>query len=126
VTAYLIIALGSAIGGALRHAFNVGGARLLGTAWPYGTFAVNVVGSFAIGAVVAYFAVHGAGGQRWLLFLATGVLGGFTTFSAFSLDAVLLYERGGVGSAALYVGASVGLSLVALALALVLFRRLAG
>ena len=123
--AYLVVALGSAIGGALRHAVNVGGARLLGTGWPYGTFTVNVVGSFAIGAVVAYLAARGHGGQRWLLFLTTGVLGGFTTFSAFSLDVVLLYERGRLAQAMLYVGASVGISVAALVLALALVRRMA-
>jgi CrcB protein len=123
---YLIVALGSAIGGALRHAVNVGGAKLLGTAWPYGTLSVNVAGSFAIGVVVAYLAARGQADQRWLLFLTTGVLGGFTTFSAFSLDAALLYARGGLAQAALYVGASVGLSIGALVLALALVRRAVG
>ena len=121
---YLIVALGSALGGALRHAVNVGCARLLGIGWPYGTFAVNVVGSFAIGAIAAYFALRGHGGQAWLLFLTTGVLGGFTTFSAFSLDVVLLYERGRLDLAALYLVGSVGASVAALLLALALVRRL--
>ena len=121
--AYLIVALGSAIGGALRHGTNVAGARLLGTGWPYGTLTVNIVGSFAIGAIVAYFATHGHGGQRWLLFLATGLVGGFTTFSAFSLDVVLLYERGRLVQAALYLVASVALSIAALVVALMLIRR---
>jgi CrcB protein len=125
MNSYLIVALGSAIGGALRHGVNVSAGRLLGTGWPYGTLSVNVVGSFAIGAVVAYFATHGHGGQRWLLFLTTGVLGGFTTFSAFSLDVVLLYERGRLDQAALYLGASVGVSIAALVLALALIRRMA-
>jgi CrcB protein len=123
--AFLIIALGSAIGGAARHGVNVGAARLLGTGWPFGTLIVNVVGSFVIGAVVGYFATHGAGRQRLLLFLTTGLLGGFTTFSAFSLDAVLLWQRGREAQAVLYALASVGASIAALLLALALMRRLA-
>jgi CrcB protein len=124
LSAYLIVALGSGLGGALRHAANVGSTRLLGTSWPYGTFTVNVAGSFAIGAIVAYFALRGQGGHTWLLFLTTGVLGGFTTFSAFSLEIVLLYQRGHVSLAALYLVGSVALSIVALLLGLTLVRRL--
>ena len=123
-SSYLIVALGSALGGALRHGVNVAGARLLGTGWPYGTFTVNVAGSFAIGAIVAYFALRGHVTSAWLLFLTTGVLGGFTTFSAFSLDVVLLYERGHTGLAALYVGGSVVVSVAAAFLGLIVLRRL--
>ena len=125
MNSYLIIALGSAIGGALRHAVNVGAARLLGTGWPYGTFTVNVVGSFTIGLIVGYFALKGDASQAWRLFLTTGVLGGFTTFSAFSLDAALLYERGRLDSLALYLVGSVALSIGALFLALAIVRRFA-
>lgn len=124
MTAYLIVALGSAIGGALRHGVNVGCARLLGTGWPYGTFTVNVTGSFAIGVIVAWLATRGHVSQGWLLFLATGLMGGFTTFSAFSLDVALLYERGQLGLAALYLGGSVAASVGALFLALFLVRTL--
>jgi CrcB protein len=124
LSAYLIVALGSGLGGALRHAVNVGSTRLLGAGGPYGTFTVNVAGSFAVGAIAAYFALRGHGGHAWLLFLATGVLGGFTTFSAFSLEIVLLYERGHVSLAALYLVGSVALSIVALLLGLTLGRRL--
>jgi fluoride exporter len=123
--AFLIVALGSAIGGAARHGVNVGAARLMGTGWPFGTLIVNVLGSFVIGAAAGYFAMHGHGKQRLLLFLTTGVLGGFTTFSAFSLDAVLLWERGREAQAVLYALASVGGSIAALLLALILIRRLA-
>ena len=122
MTAYLIVALGSAIGGALRHGVNLGCARLLGTGWPYGTFTVNVTGSFAIGLIVAYLASRGHVSQGWLLFLTTGLMGGFTTFSAFSLDVALLYERGHLGFAALYVGGSVVAAVGALFLALALVR----
>ena len=125
MTAYLIVALGSAVGGALRHAVNVGTARLVGTGWPYGTFTVNLVGSFTIGLIAGYFALKGSAPQAWVLFMTTGVLGGFTTFSAFSLDIALLYERGRLDLAALYLGGSVVLSVGALFLALALVRRFA-
>ena len=124
VYAYVIVALGSAIGGALRYGVFVASARLLGTGWPYGTLTINVAGSLAIGAVVGYFAVRGLSASAWFLFLTTGVLGGFTTFSAFSLDVVVLYERGHTGLAALYVVSSVILSVVAAFLAMTLVRRL--
>ncbi len=119
---YLIVFLGGGIGAALRHGVNLGSARLLGTAFPYGTLTVNVVGSLAMGALAAYFAFKGDATQHWRLFLTTGILGGFTTFSAFSLDAVLLYERGEVGLAALYVLASVALSIGGLFAGLALVR----
>ena len=124
MTGYLIVALGSGLGGALRHGVNILAARLFGTGWPYGTIAVNVVGSLAMGLIAGYFALKGTASQRWLLFLTTGVLGGFTTFSAFSLDVALLYERGRLDLAALYVLGSFALSVAALFLALALVRRL--
>jgi CrcB protein len=111
---YLIVFLGGGIGAALRHGVNIAAARLLGTAFPYGTMTVNVVGSLVMGLLAAYFAFKGDASQHWRLFLATGVLGGFTTFSAFSLDAALLYERGEVALAAFYVAASVVVSIAAL------------
>jgi CrcB protein len=122
--ACLIVALGSGIGGALRHAVNVAAARVMGTGWPYGTFAVNIVGSFAMGLIAGYFALRGSASQRWLLFLTTGVLGGFTTFSAFSLDVTLLFERGQPGGTASYLLGSVALSIAALLLGLAIVRRL--
>jgi CrcB protein len=122
---YLIVAIGSALGGALRYGVAVTAARLLGTDWPYGTFAVNLAGSFAMGLIAGYLALRGNISQAWLVFLTTGVLGGFTTFSAFSLDAVVLYERGRLDLAGLYVAGSVAGSIVALVLALALVRRLA-
>src|SRR5690606_3497690 len=93
---YLIVFLGGGLGAALRHGVNLGAARLLGTAFPYGTLAVNVAGSLAMGLLAAWFAFRGDAAQHWRLFFATGVLGGFTTFSAFSLDVALLYERGAI------------------------------
>ena len=124
MTTYLIVAVGSAIGGALRHAVNVGAARFLGTDWPYGTFTVNVVGSFVMGIIAGYFAPRSTASQAWLVFLTTGILGGFTTFSAFSLDLALLIERGRVLATTSYLLGSVGLSIGALFLGLRLARLL--
>ena len=120
---YLIVFLGAGIGGALRHGVNVGAARLLGYGFPYGTLIVNVVGSFLIGALAGYFAFRPGIGQHMRLFVTTGILGGFTTFSAFSLDAALLVERHAYALAAGYVVGSVALSLVGLFLGLSLFGR---
>jgi fluoride exporter len=124
--AYLLVFLGAGIGGALRHGVNVGCARMCGTAFPWGTLTVNVVGSFLMGAIAAWLAFKaGEGGSQPLrLFLTTGILGGFTTFSAFSLDAVMLWEREQTGLAAAYVGASVALSIVGLLAGLALIRTL--
>ncbi len=120
---YLIVFLGGGIGAALRHGVNLTAARALGTAFPYGTFAVNVIGSLAMGLLAAYFAFKGDATQHWRLFFTTGIFGGFTTFSAFSLDAVLLYERGETGLAALYVVASVAISIAGLFAGLALVRN---
>jgi CrcB protein len=119
---YLIVFLGGGLGAALRHGVNLTVARALGTAFPYGTLLINITGSFIMGAVAAYFAFKGDATQHWRLFLTTGILGGYTTFSAFSLDAVLLYERGETGLAAVYVLASVALSIAGLFAGLALVR----
>lgn len=120
---YLIVFFGGGLGAAMRHGVNIATARTLGTGFPYGTLTVNVVGSLAMGLFAAYFAFKGDASQHWRLFFTTGVLGGFTTFSAFSLDAVLLYERGQLGLAALYVLASVAVSIAALFAGLALVRH---
>lgn len=120
---YLIVFLGGGIGAALRHGVNLAAARLLGTAFPYGTLTVNVVGSLAMGLLAAYFAFKGDATQHWRLFFTTGILGGFTTFSAFSLDVALLYERGELGLAALYVLASVALAVGGLFAGLAIVRN---
>jgi CrcB protein len=120
--AYLLVFLGGGLGAAARHTINIVSARLLGTAFPYGTLTVNVVGSLAMGLIAAYFAFKGDASQHWRLFIATGVLGGFTTFSAFSLDVAVLYQRGEVGLALGYVLASVVLSIAALFVGLLLVR----
>jgi fluoride exporter len=120
--AYLIVFLGAGLGGALRHGVNLASARMFGLDFPYGTLIINVVGSLAMGLIAEYLALKGEASQAWRLFLTTGILGGFTTFSAFSLDAALLWERGATGQAALYVGASVALSIAGLFFGMWLIR----
>ena len=116
---FLIVFLGGGLGAALRHGVNLISARLFGTAFPWHTFIENVTGSLAMGVLVGYFAFKGGeASQHWRLFLTTGVLGGYTTFSAFSLDAVLLWERHEYLMAALYVGGSVAGAIAGLAMAL--------
>jgi fluoride exporter len=119
---YLIVFVGAGIGGALRHGINVAAVRLLGYGFPFGTLIVNIVGSFLMGVLAGYFAFRPGVGQHMRLFLTTGILGGFTTFSAFSLDAALLIERHAYALAAGYVAGSVAASLAALFFGLALFR----
>lgn len=107
-----LVAFGGAIGSVARYLVYVGAMRAFGTGFPVATMTVNILGSFAMGLLVV--ALAHLGGQRLAPFLMTGILGGFTTFSAFSLDAVTLWERGQAVAAAGYVAGSVGLSLVAL------------
>ena len=120
---FLIVFVGGGIGAALRHGFNLAFARLFGTAFPYATLFENASGSIAMGVLVALFAFRSGIPHHWQLFLTTGILGGYTTFSAFSLDAALLYERGELGVAALYVGLSVALSIGGLFAGLALVRQ---
>ncbi len=104
---YLIVFLGGGIGAALRHGVNLAAARLLGTTFPFGTLFENVTGSAAMGVIAGYFAFRAGLSQHWVLFLTTGILGGYTTFSTFSLDIVLLYERGELALALTYIIVSV-------------------
>lgn len=120
----LLVALGGAIGAGARHIVNLSAMRAFGLGFPVGTLFVNVVGSFAMGLAAGYFAFRGEGGMALRLFLMTGILGGFTTFSAFSLETVLLFERGQVGLAALYVVGSVAGSVAGLVAGLALMRGL--
>lgn len=119
-----LVFIGGGIGAALRHGVNTLSAWLLGGNFPWETFVVNLVGSFLIGLFAAYFAFRTniAGTQHARLFLITGVLGGFTTFSSFSLDFAMLFERGDLTSAALYVFSSVGISLAAIFIGLYVGR----
>jgi CrcB protein len=122
---FLIVFLGGGLGAALRHGINLVSARTLGTEFPFGTLIINVTGSLVMGLIAGYLAVKGDASQHWRLFLMTGILGGYTTFSAFSLDAALLYERGATGLAAVYVLASVILSIGGLFAGLALVRNFA-
>jgi CrcB protein len=122
---YLLVFIGGGLGSTLRHTINVVCIRCFGTAFPYHTFIINITGSAVMGLIAGYLAFKGEGAQPWRLFLMTGILGGYTTFSAFSLDAGLLYERGEIGLAALYVVGSVVLSIAGLFAGLALVRQLA-
>jgi CrcB protein len=121
---YLIVFVGGGLGAALRHGFNVLFARILGTAFPYATLFENVTGSLVMGLLVATFAFKSDIPQHMRLFLTTGILGGYTTFSTFSLDTAVLYERGDLGQAALYVLLSVVLSVGGLFAGLAVVRAI--
>ena len=121
---FCAVFFGGGLGAMLRHLVNVTCARCIGTAFPYGTFIINITGSTVMGLIAGYLAFKGEASQPWRLFLMTGVLGGYTTFSAYSLDAALLYERGELASAALYVVGSVALSIAGLFGGLALVRHL--
>jgi CrcB protein len=129
---YLIVFVGAGIGGALRHGVNSLGLWLAGPDFPYATMTINIVGSLAMGLIAGYFTFRGGESlfgqmnQHWRLFLTTGVLGGFTTFSAFSLDFATLWERGAMGGAAVYLLASVVGSLVAVFAALAVAKGVWG
>lgn len=124
----VLVFVGAGLGGVLRHGVNIGAARWIGTGFPWGTLTVNVLGSLAMGLLAGYFAFRD--GINWTqharLFLTTGVLGGFTTFSTFSLDVALLLERGDTGSATIYALLSLIVSVLALFAGLLLVRGLAG
>ncbi len=124
MNSYLIVFAGAGLGGMVRHGFNVFIPRLMGTEFPYHTLTINVLGSLTMGLLAGYFAMRGDASQSWRLFLMTGILGGFTTFSAFSLDAALLYERGELLAMTVYVLSSVGVSIAALFAGLYVMRTL--
>lgn len=116
------IALGGALGAVARHYVGRAALHQFGTGFPWGVLIVNVVGSFAMGILIVWLAERGL--TRYAPLMTVGFLGGFTTFSSFSLDTMLLYERGELGLAALYVVVSVAASIGALALALVFARSI--
>jgi CrcB protein len=124
ITPVFQVALGGAIGAVLRYVTGIGLVRMFGhTAMPLGVLTVNVAGSLAMGLFIGLAAHRGF--THLSPFVATGLLGGFTTFSAFSLEAVTLYERGAVGLAAFYVLANVVFSIAALFAGLALSRSFA-
>jgi len=118
----LLASAGGALGAGVRHLVNVGMGRILGTAFPWGTLTVNIVGSFLMGVLIEALILRYGGSAEMRSFLGTGVLGGFTTFSAFSLDVSLLMNRGEMATAGLYVAASVGAAILALYLGMWLTR----
>lgn len=124
-TLLLAIAAGGAIGSVGRHLVVLLVGRMAGTDWPWGTLTVNVAGGFAIGLLAEFVAQRWHGGPELRAFLITGVLGGFTTFSAFSLELAVLLGRDAWGTAIAYVLCSVGLSLLATLAGAAAFRALA-
>jgi fluoride exporter len=122
---FLIVFLGGGLGSALRHGVNLVAARMFGPTFPYGTLIINVAGSLVMGLIAEYFALKAGLPQRARLFLTTGILGGFTTFSTFSLEVAVLYERGQIAGAAAYVVASVVLGVGALFAGMAIVRMLA-
>ncbi|KQV78124.1 fluoride efflux transporter CrcB [Rhizobium sp. Root1220] len=119
---YLLVFLGAGIGGVLRQAVNVLAEARLGAGFPAGTLTVNVTGSIIMGVIAGIFALRTDLPQDLKLFLTTGILGGFTTFSTFSLDSINLWDRGQEGLALVYVIASLLLSLSGLALGMIIVR----
>ncbi len=122
---YLLVFLGGGIGAVFRHGINRASLAYLGPDFPYGTMIVNVVGGLLMGVVAETFLIRTGISQEARLFITTGVLGGFTTFSAFSLDAALLWERSDYGPLAVYVTGSVLLSIAALFAGMAAVRWLA-
>ena len=120
---YLLVFFGAGIGGMLRHSVNRASLHVIGPDLPLGTLLVNVTGSLALGMVAGFFAARGHGSPGLQLFLATGILGGYTTFSAFSLEAALLWQRGQLLGCALYVLGSVLLSVSGVFAGLALVRQ---
>ena len=123
---FLLVFVGSGIGGMARHGVGLLALKWFGPSFPVGTLSINIAGSLMMGIVAEYWALKSGLPQPARLFLTTGVLGGFTTFSAFSLEAALLWERGQTFHAAVYVTASVALSIGALFAGLWLVRTLGG
>ena len=121
---FLLVALGGAIGASGRHLVGIATLRAFGPGFPWGTLTVNIVGSFLMGVLIELMALKLNVSNEMRLFLATGILGGFTTFSAFSLDVALMVERKQMLVAGAYAGASVGLSVAALFAGLAVIRAL--
>ena len=120
----LLVGFGGAFGAICRYLLGLGLGRSLGTGWPYGTFAANVIGGLLMGLLVGLLALRGGDDQERLrVLLGVGVLGGFTTFSAFSLEVVRMIETRNIGQAAGYVGASVVLAVGAVFLGMIVARR---
>lgn len=122
----MIVFIGAGLGGACRHGVNLGALRLLGTGLPAGTLIVNLLGCFALGLLAEWLALRGDLPQATRLLLATGFLGGFTTFSTFALDALTMWDSGRHGVSLLYGAGSVILSIGALVAGLAFVRAFGG
>jgi fluoride exporter len=122
---YLLVFIGGGLGSTLRYLVNVICPRYFGADFPYHTFIINITGSTVMGLIAGYLAFKGDAAASWRLFLMTGILGGYTTFSAYSLDSIVLYERGEIGLALFYVVGSVVFSIAGLFAGLTLVRHLA-
>ncbi len=120
-----LVILGGGIGAGIRHLLNMGSLRLFGSGYPWGTMIINITGSFVMGAFIEFLARRASASNELRLFVATGILGGYTTFSSFSLDFVTLWERGALGPALAYALVSVVGGILALFAAFWLFRNLA-
>lgn len=121
---WLLVAAGGALGSLARYSVGVQATRAFGSGWPYGTLTVNVIGGLLMGVLAGWLAhAMPPEHERWRLLIGVGLMGGFTTFSAFSLETALMIERRAYGEAGLYVALSVVLSVLALFAGLMLARR---
>lgn len=118
----LLVFLGGGLGSAVRYGAGVLALRLVGSGYPWGTFAINVLGAFLMGVVAETFALKAGLSQPLRLFLTTGILGGFTTFSTYALETALLHERGELGTAITYALGSLAIGVAALFAGLALVR----
>jgi len=122
IKSIIIAGTGGFIGTVLRYLTGIAASRWLNSSWPWGTFTVNLIGCFVIGGVLAWTEKNYTGTENWRLFLATGICGGFTTFSAFTQENLKFLQAGNHTSFLLYTGASVMLGILAAAAGMVLFK----
>ncbi len=121
----LLVFVGGGVGSMARYLTGMAALRMLGPGWPYGTFAVNVIGGFVMGCLAGVLALKGGADQeRWRVLIGVGVLGGFTTFSSFSLETALMIERRAYLQAGAYAVGSTVLAISAVFIGMVLMRRL--